>query len=130
MDANPRQARIPRDYSGDALSAERLGGSRQRDCAIVQSLDFAAVIAAGIATFRSHGVSRISSCASGAARSECGCRNALPDDDTLASVAAAGIKFVILGPGRASSAVLAPSRVRPRPFRWRSGELSLAVFRP
>jgi len=51
------------------------------------------------------------------------------DDDTLASVAAAGIKFVILGPGQGKFAVLAPSRVRPGPFRWRSGELSLAVFR-
>jgi len=51
------------------------------------------------------------------------------DDDTLASVAAAGIQFVILasdqgrfsGPGAESRGA--------GPFQWRSGDLSLAVFR-
>jgi len=51
------------------------------------------------------------------------------DDDTLASVAAAGIPFVILasdqgrfsGPGAESRGA--------GPFQWRSGDLSLAVFR-
>ncbi len=51
------------------------------------------------------------------------------DDDTLASVAAAGIQFVILasdqgnfrGPGAESRSA--------GPFQWRSGDLSLAVFR-
>ena len=51
------------------------------------------------------------------------------DDDTLASVAAAGIRFVILaadegkfnGPGAESRSA--------GPFRWRNGDLSLAVFR-
>jgi hypothetical protein len=51
------------------------------------------------------------------------------DDDTLGSIAAAGIQFVILaadqgnfrGPGAESRAA--------GPFQWRSGELSLAVFR-
>ena len=51
------------------------------------------------------------------------------DDDTLASVAAAGIQFVILasdqgnfhGPGAESRGA--------GPFQWRSGDLNLAVFR-
>ena len=51
------------------------------------------------------------------------------DEDTLASVAAAGIQFVILatdqghfkGPGAESRGA--------GPFQWRSGDLSLAVFR-
>jgi hypothetical protein len=51
------------------------------------------------------------------------------DDDTLASVAAAGIQFVILasdqgrfsGPGAESRGA--------GPFQWRTGDLSLAVFR-
>jgi Domain of unknown function (DUF3536)/Glycosyl hydrolase family 57 len=51
------------------------------------------------------------------------------DDDTLASVAAAGIQFVILasdqgnfrGPGADSRGA--------GPFQWRSGDLSLAIFR-
>jgi hypothetical protein len=48
------------------------------------------------------------------------------DDDTLATVAQAGIKFVILGAdqGRFSS-----SGREAGPFQWRRGELNLAVFR-
>jgi hypothetical protein len=51
------------------------------------------------------------------------------DDDTLASVAAAGIQFVILG---ADQGVFRGAGAESRgagPFQWRGGELSLAVFR-
>jgi len=48
------------------------------------------------------------------------------DDETLAAVARAGIKFIILGAdqGRFSSSTRAAG-----PFLWRRAELSLAVFR-
>jgi hypothetical protein len=51
------------------------------------------------------------------------------DDDTLASVAAAGIQFVILASdGGKFGGPNADSRGA-GPFQWRSGDLSLAVFR-
>jgi hypothetical protein len=51
------------------------------------------------------------------------------DEDTLASVAAAGIQFVILATDQGN---LKGARAESRsagPFQWRSGDLSLAVFR-
>ncbi len=51
------------------------------------------------------------------------------DDDTLASVAAAGIQFVILGSDQGKFRGPGAELRGAGPFQWRSGELSLAVFR-
>src|SRR5579862_1408508 len=51
------------------------------------------------------------------------------DDDTLTSVAASGIQFVILGPDQGTFRGPGAESRTAGPFQWRSGELSLAVFR-
>ena len=51
------------------------------------------------------------------------------DDDTLASVAAAGIQFVILAPDQGNFRGPGAESRSAGPFQWRSGDLSLAVFR-
>jgi len=51
------------------------------------------------------------------------------DDDTLASVAAAGISFVILGSDQGNFRGPGAEARGAGPFQWRSGDLSLAVFR-
>jgi hypothetical protein len=51
------------------------------------------------------------------------------DDDTLASVAGAGIRFVILGPDQGKFSGPGAESRSAGPFQWRSGDLSLAVFR-
>jgi len=51
------------------------------------------------------------------------------DDDTLASVAAAGISFVILGSDQGNFRGPGAESRGAGPFQWRSGDLSLAVFR-
>ena len=51
------------------------------------------------------------------------------DDDTLASVAAAGIQFVILGSDQGNFSGPGAESRSAGPFQWRSGDLSLAVFR-
>jgi hypothetical protein len=51
------------------------------------------------------------------------------DEDTLISIASAGLKFVIAGPEQGGySGEGADSRTA-GPFQWRSGDLSLAIFR-
>jgi hypothetical protein len=55
---------------------------------------------------------------------ECGA-----DDDTLASVAAAGIQFVILASDQGNFRGPDAESRGAGPFQWRSGDLSLAVFR-
>jgi hypothetical protein len=51
------------------------------------------------------------------------------DDDTLASVAAAGIRFVILGSDQGLFRSPGPQSRGAGPFQWRNRDLSLAVFR-
>ena len=51
------------------------------------------------------------------------------DDETLASVAAAGIQLVILRSDQGSFTSPDPQSRGAGPFRWRGGDLSLAVFR-
>jgi Domain of unknown function (DUF3536)/Glycosyl hydrolase family 57 len=51
------------------------------------------------------------------------------DDDTLASVAAAGIQFVILGSDQGNFKGPGAESRSAGPFQWRGGDLSLAVFR-
>jgi Domain of unknown function (DUF3536)/Glycosyl hydrolase family 57 len=51
------------------------------------------------------------------------------DDDTLASVASAGIRFVILGPDQGRYGGPGAESRNAGPFQWRSGDLSLAIFR-
>ena len=51
------------------------------------------------------------------------------DDDTLASVAAAGIQFVILASDQGNFKGQGAESRGAGPFQWRSGDLTLAVFR-
>ncbi len=51
------------------------------------------------------------------------------DEDTLASVAAAGIQFVILATDQGNFKGAGAESRDAGPFQWRSGDLSLAVFR-
>src|SRR5208282_2889107 len=51
------------------------------------------------------------------------------DDDTLASVAAGGIQFVILGSDQGNFKGAGAESRSAGPFQWRRGDLSLAVFR-
>jgi Domain of unknown function (DUF3536)/Glycosyl hydrolase family 57 len=51
------------------------------------------------------------------------------DADTLASVAAAGLKFVILAPEQGTFRGPGADSRAGGPFRWRNGDASLAVFR-
>ena len=113
---------------GDALSAERLDGHGN---AIAQSYNHSILpllsprdrdlqIAWGIEDF----VVRFGRRPVGMWLPECAA-----DEDTLASVAAAGMKFVILGPAQGNFRGPDAESRAAGPFRWRSGELSLAVFR-
>jgi hypothetical protein len=51
------------------------------------------------------------------------------DDDTLASMAAAGIQFVILATDQGNFKGAGAESRGAGPFQWRNGDLSLAVFR-
>jgi hypothetical protein len=51
------------------------------------------------------------------------------DDDTLASIATAGIGFVILASDQGKFGGLGAESRSAGPFQWRRGDLSLAVFR-
>ena len=51
------------------------------------------------------------------------------DDDTLASIAAAGIEFVILASDQGKFSGPGAESRNAGPFQWRRGDLSLAVFR-
>jgi len=51
------------------------------------------------------------------------------DDDTLASIAAVGIGFVILASDQGKFSGLGAESRNAGPFQWRRGDLSLAVFR-
>ncbi|MGH7812418.1 MAG: DUF3536 domain-containing protein [Candidatus Binataceae bacterium] len=51
------------------------------------------------------------------------------DEDTLAAVAAQGLKFVILGPDQGAFHGPGAGSREAGPFLWRAGDLSLAVFR-
>lgn len=113
---------------GDALSAERLGGHGN---AIAQTYNHSILpllpprdrdlqIAWGIEDF----CFRFGRRPVGMWLPECAA-----DDDTLASVAAAGIEFVILAPDQGIFRGAGIESRAAGPFQWRSGELNLAVFR-
>ncbi|HEY9158505.1 DUF3536 domain-containing protein [Candidatus Binatus sp.] len=51
------------------------------------------------------------------------------DDDTLASIAAAGIRFVMLASDQGKFSGPGAGSRNAGPFQWRRGDLSLAVFR-
>ncbi len=113
---------------GDALSAERHGG---RGNAIAQSYSHSILplltardrelqIAWGIEDF----IVRFGRKPAGMWLPECAA-----DDDTLASVAGAGIKFVILGPEQGKWRGPGADARAAGPFKWSAGELQLAIFR-
>ncbi len=51
------------------------------------------------------------------------------DDDTLAALARAGIKYTILAPNQGRFSGAAAGSAEAGPFEWRRGDLSIAVFR-
>ncbi len=113
---------------GDALSRERLGGCGN---AIAQAYNHSILpllsvrdrelqIAWGIQDFEY----RFNRRPLGMWLPECAV-----DDDTLASVAAAGIKFVILGPQQGRYQGEAAESRAAGPFLWSNGTAEVAVFR-
>lgn len=115
-------------HRGDQLSVERHGGhgnaiAQPYSHAIMPLLtprDRALQIAWGIADF----VYRFGRQPEGMWLPECAA-----DDDTLESVAAAGIKFVILSAEQGRFSGPGADSRQSGPFTWRSGDHSLAVFR-